>query len=283
MSEVVEQITRYIEAHYADAIERADTFAASLQVSHTHRRFVVARMGTTGSTWLAKLLNSHPDVFCSHEQIVPLTYPAAGFGAPDIERLIEILATNCMHGAYAAAGDVGSVWSGYALALSGKFTTGLLIRHPARLVNRRLASGTLYLTTIDAKACRAIEALWGISMDAIDPVNQAFIHDLHTFACQVFHLDRIDCLMRIEDLRDAEQCSAALKTLTGIDYPHHLVETALASRINTGPGSLSVPRILDQFTLDQRSWYERILGSVAEQFGYDLYSDTTEVRHFVDA
>src|SRR5262245_38411562 len=138
--DVVDRITHHVETHHSDALRRIDAFITRLQVHGLHRRFIVARMGTTGSTWLAKLLNSHPDVFCSHELIVAQVYPAREFGVADVERLIELLATNCLHGAYVAAGDVGSVWSGYAIALTGKFTTGLLIRHPARIVNRRLST-----------------------------------------------------------------------------------------------------------------------------------------------
>src|SRR5215831_7852275 len=33
-----------------------------LEMTGSHRRFLVARQGSTGSTWLAKLINSHPDV-----------------------------------------------------------------------------------------------------------------------------------------------------------------------------------------------------------------------------
>src|SRR5262249_16066206 len=158
----------------------------------------------------------------------------------------------CMHGAYAAAGDVGSVWSGYAIALSGKFTTGLLIRHPARIVNRRLATRALHFTTIGPEACRSIEALWGISLGSVEPLNQAFVDDLHTFACQACRLDRIDCVMRIEDLKDPERCREALERLTGIEYEERLVSGALACKVNVGPASRTVPEIVGGFTCDQR-------------------------------
>jgi hypothetical protein len=238
-------------------------------------------MGTTGSSWLAKLLNSHPDVFCSHEQIVAQVFPARRFGAADIERLIELLATNCLHGAYAAIGDVGSVWSGYAIALTGMFRTGLLIRHPAHLVNRRLAYRSLDFTTIGADACSSIQALWDISMDSVEPLNQAFIHDLHTFACQAWRLERIDCIIRLEDLQDPERCHEALWKLTGVEYEERLVSGAAASRVNVGPVNRSVPEIVERFTPDQLEWYERILGNVVSHFGYDLYSDETATPGFL--
>src|SRR5262245_7494834 len=264
-------------------VQRINTFLTRLQVSCSHRRFVVARMGSTGSTWLAQLLHSHPDVFCSHEFVVAQVYPAREYGVPDVERLIEHLATDCMHGAYSAAGDVGSVWSGYAIALSGRFTTGLLIRHPARIVNRRLSTGALHFTTIDPEARTSVQKLWGIPMASIEPLNQAFIHDLHTFACQVRRLDRFDCVMRVEDLRDAERCHEAVQALTGMEYEERLVSRALAGRVNVGPVSRSVPEIVDCFTPDQRGWYERILGNVLPRFGYDLYSDELSTLAFPGA
>src|SRR5262249_44413505 len=92
--DIVDRITQHVETHHADALQRINTFLTRLQVSCSHRRLVVARMGSTGSTWLAKLLNSHPDVFCSHEFVVAQVYPAREYGVPDVERLIEHLATD---------------------------------------------------------------------------------------------------------------------------------------------------------------------------------------------
>jgi hypothetical protein len=279
-NDVIDRVVQHVNTYHADAFQRLDTFLTRLQVYCSHRRFVVARMGSTGSTWLAKLLNSHPDVFCSHEQVVSQIYPAREFGGADIERLIEHLATDCMHNAYAAVGDVGSVWSGYAIGLSGKFTTGLLIRHPAHIVNRRLVTRALDFTTIGPEARMSIETLWGIPMDSVEPLDQAFIHDLHTFACQLYRLDQIDCVMRVEDFREPERCHESLQQLTGIEYEEPLVTRALACRVNVGPVTRSVPEILEGFTPDQRDWYERILGDVASHFGYDLYSNEISTPAF---
>jgi hypothetical protein len=278
--QIVDRITRHVDSAYAEGLRRADAFRSRLQVQCGHRCFVVARMGSTGSTWLAKLLNSHPDVFCSHERVVSHVFPATGFDASDLEHLIELLASDCMHGAYEAAGDVGSVWLGYAVALQGKFTTGLLARHPARVVNTRLTTRGLSFTVISPEARSCIEALWGISLDSMDPIDQAFVHDLHTFASQVRGIDRIDCVMRIEDLLDAGHCREALATLTGIEYREDLITGALACRTNTRATRRSVPEIVEAFTPDQRRWYEHILADVAPHFGYDLFSDRTSEPAF---
>jgi hypothetical protein len=42
---------------------RAQLARLERELRGTHRRFLVTRMGSSGSTWLAKLLNSHPEVF----------------------------------------------------------------------------------------------------------------------------------------------------------------------------------------------------------------------------
>jgi hypothetical protein len=90
------RVVRHVETAYSAPLSRIDDFVSRLHVSYSHRRFVVARMGATGSTWLAKLLNSHPDVFCSHERIIAQVFPAGEFGAPDLEKLIELLAADGM-------------------------------------------------------------------------------------------------------------------------------------------------------------------------------------------
>src|SRR5579872_3886673 len=111
---------------------------AGIELWGAHRRFVVARMGSTGSTWLAWLLNSHPDVMCTHERILSRVFPKRSYDSNDLAELIRLMALDTMHSAYLAAGDVGSVWSPHLHVLSGKFTTALLVRHPARCLNTRL-------------------------------------------------------------------------------------------------------------------------------------------------
>src|SRR5438105_4434195 len=107
---------------------------SELQVSGPHRRFLVQRLGSTGSTWLAKLLNSHPDVFCYQEGVISKIFPARSYGNEEILGFIQLLSEDRMHDAYAAVGDVGSTWLPHVLALPrDKFSSGLLLRHPARM------------------------------------------------------------------------------------------------------------------------------------------------------
>ncbi len=94
-------------------------------------------MGSTGSAWLAKLLCSHPEVYCSHEAVVAQVYPAKRYTADEVLRFIEYFAWDTKHHAYKAVGDVGSVWSSQ-LPYLPSFTTAVLVRHPARLLYTRL-------------------------------------------------------------------------------------------------------------------------------------------------
>src|SRR5207244_10635362 len=64
----------------------------SLELNGSHRRFLVNRMGGTGSSWLVKLLNPHPEVFCYHEGVIIRTFPASSYGSEDIISFIRWLA-----------------------------------------------------------------------------------------------------------------------------------------------------------------------------------------------
>jgi hypothetical protein len=180
-------------------------------------------MGSTGSGWLAKLLNSHPDIFCSHEAVVARAYPAASYRAPDIFRFIDWLARSSMPGAYTSIGDVGSVWQSYAAALRG-FKTAALVRHPARVLNTRPTTypNDQSFTEIDTDS--DVRSLWGIDMAACEPLDRIFLHDLLVFAAQTWAVERGIRLIRIDDMADTDCCLLELKYLTGIDYAPGLVE-----------------------------------------------------------
>src|SRR5437870_615055 len=107
-------------------------------ISVIERGFVINRIGSTGSTWLAKLLNSHADVYCSHEGFTAHVYLSTECTADDVLKFIEYFAWDTKHGAYKVLGDIGSVWAGHLPHLK-PMTRGLLVRHPARLLNTRLA------------------------------------------------------------------------------------------------------------------------------------------------
>ena len=248
-----------------------------LSLSHCQprgHRFVVARMGSTGSAWMAKLLNSHPDVFCSHEGVAARAYPARTYGHADMLRFLDWLAWDTMQGAYAAIGDVGSVWQLHAFALR-EFQTAVLVRHPARMLNTRLTTYRHDQPFIEIETDASVRELWDIDMSSCEPLDRVFLHDLFIFASQTWGASRGVRLIRIEDMSNTPHCLSELKHLTGLDYDPSLVERASRRRVNQHAQPMSIPQIVASFTPKQRAWYSLILREAAPRLGYDLYSDAT--------
>ena len=232
-------------------------------------------MGFTGSTWLAKLLNSHPDVMCTHEQVVVRVHPRKSFDAGDIWRMVSAIAWNTYNGAYRAAGDVGSIFLGHAMALRGKFTTALLMRHPARLLNARLKvyPSYPYFAEIDAESRTAILERWDLDVAQLSKTDARFVCDLFTFATQVQAVGNVDFLIRIEDLRNLDRCHEVAHGLTGVEYETATILRALSNPVNRHTAAASVPEIVGRFTPQQRDWYHTLLRDAAPKFGYDLDAD----------
>jgi hypothetical protein len=248
---------------------------SKVAVNGDSRRFVINRMGSTGSTWLAKLLNSHPDVFCSHEGIVEHVFPSCSYTSDDIIRFIEYLAWDAKHGAYHAIGDVGSVWASHIPSLP--FTTALLVRHPARLLQTRLEvyPRDQSFTEISPDSAACLREIWDLDLNAQEPLDRIFLHDLWTFVAQVWLLDKVGMVIRIEDMRNAGNCHRILKMLTGLEYPDGLVETCLGKQVNqrSGKAGRRISEIINGFSMKQREWYHLIMGGTLGYFGYDPWED----------
>lgn len=262
----------------ASAEALAEHRLSRLKIEGKFRRFLVARMGSTGSAWLAKLLCSHPDVYCSHEGVVTQVYPNRHYAGDDVLRFIEYFAWDTKHLAYKAVGDVGSVWSNHLSHLRS-FTTALLVRHPARLLRTRLK---IYprdrsFTTIPFESRAAIREIWGINSDDYDPIDRIFLHDIHIFAAQAQLLNQGVHVIRIEDMQDAANCHRILKVLTGLDYGAALVDEAIRTRVNNRAGRpLQISRIVSRFSPRQREWYRVMLADVVPHFGYELMDEPSE-------
>ena len=270
-------IQAVLDEIHEDAWHSVRQEVSQIEVCGPHRRFVVTRMGSTGSTWLAKLLNSHADVLCTHEGVISKVYPRQNFDSSDIIGLVRCLAADLTHGAYLAQGDVGSVWTTHAVALRGKFITALLTRHPARILNTRLRvyPHDQSYTAIPSGTGTAIQRLWGIHLESLPPIDQIFLHDLLTFSSQVQLLKAVDLVIRIEDLQDTESCCEAVERLTGVPYEQNLVANAIRHRVNVRAPALPVPELIAGFSSSQREWYHTILRDTAPLFGYDLDDDRT--------
>jgi len=261
-------------AHETVLAEQAGQFA-DLAINGNFRRFLVARMGSTGSTWLAKLLNSHPDVSCSHEAVIGQVFPRDQISAEDVHRFVRHFAWDTKHMAYRAVGDVGSAWSTHLAYLP--FTTALLLRHPARTLHTRLhlyPDSRSYFPEISEATKSCIRELWGIRMDGYDSLDRVFLYDAFTFASQIWAAGKVDLMIRIEDMLDEDYSGRILTALTGLTYEPAIVAHAIHNPVNHRTGSVkTVGEILSGFTSRQREWYSMIVADVAEAFGYDHLSD----------
>jgi hypothetical protein len=255
---------------------------SELEVSGSHRRFLVQRLGSTGSTWVAKLLNSHPDVFCYHEGVIAKIFPSRSYGNAEILTFIDLIAEDRMHDAYAAVGDVGSTWLQHVTAIpTSKFSTGLLLRHPARLLNTRLNvfPSDQSFTSVSEPAQKCIELIWGIKPSDFSQIDQIFLQDAFFFAGQIRALGRVDVVIHIERMNRPDYCHRVLQSLTGQSYERSTITSLINRPINrrTGRGR-SITDILDGFSPKQRSWYEQILGDLIGYLGYSLEDDTPMLK-----
>jgi hypothetical protein len=249
-----------------------------LELNGSHRRFLVNRMGGTGSSWLVKLLNTHPDVFCYHEGVIVRTYPASSYGSDDIVSFMGWLAEDDMKGAYKAVGDVGSAWLGHLTSIPKEvFTTGILLRHPARTLNTRLKvfEKDNSFTEINAECLKRIQQTWGINAHECGEMDQIFLQDLYNLKTQIEAASSVDIVIQLEFMTtDVDYCAGVLRKLTGQFYELSLIEPMLKTPVNLRTQSAaSVSMVLKGFTEQQRKWYRLILQESVSKVGYELDDD----------
>lgn len=250
---------------------------SDLVVQGDFRRFLVARMGSTGSTWLAKLLNSHPEVLCTHEGVLAQAFPRTRYGEEEVVRFVRYFAWSTRHHAYGAVGDVGSVWAGQLRFLP--FTSALLVRHPARILHTRLKvldHDRSFIPSLSAENEACLRHFWGIEPRGLDPVDQVFLLDAITFLFQLSGARHATMVIRIEDMKSVPTVLGVLRGLTGLDYDRASVEVMTRTRVNKRAPAAGVPEIVRGFSPRQREWYLAILKEPAASLGYDLLSDDTE-------
>lgn len=84
------------------------------KVEQTPRYFAFLTPGHSGSLWLTKILNSHPDVLCWHEGVYQRVFPLRYWQVTKKDRLawfnsIRHPSANHYRKIYKAIGDVGSL------------------------------------------------------------------------------------------------------------------------------------------------------------------------------
>ncbi|MEA2935890.1 MAG: hypothetical protein QOD74_2536, partial [Variibacter sp.] len=170
------------------------------------RRFFVSRLGGSGSTWFAKTLNSHPDVFCSHEGVLALVYPRRAYDDDDHFRFIERMARDNMHGSYRAIGDVGSTWLGQQIVFPKQWTTGWLVRHPVRTLNtvmqNVLAEGEGFPPVAETE-WNPISLMFEVDCAKLSPGDLFLLHQAEVWARSLLYVKYFraaDHIIRIEDM-----------------------------------------------------------------------------------
>lgn len=268
--------------HYHSTEEIAARYA-NMRYSGKHRRFLVNRMGNTGSTWLAKLLNAHPDVFCEHEGLVSRIWPRVDYAEDDILRYIEHLAAYEFHEAYKAIGDVGSVWLNHVvLAPPEAFATAILTRHPVRILNTRLRQVRAGHTEFTDLAEAEIEQLFGLKPADLEPADLYFVNDCAIFLSVAEHFDSVGSLIQIEKFSELDYATDTLKQLTGLDYPAELIQELWFQRVNTHNNLDNPKAVFDSFSEWQRGFYLQHIDLVADTIGYRLEDDTPAVSFSAD-
>lgn len=243
-----------------------------IKLDGAHRRFLVTRLGGTGSTWFAKALNSHPEVWCSHEGILPFVFPRTSYDQYDIGCFTQQLAADLMHEAYAAAGDIGSVWLGPLRFLPPAISTALLVRHPLRMLgtNMRYAKENVEVP-VPAADIPPLERAFKVNAADLDALDLRFLQLADTWV-RTFLLAHergaAQQVIRLEDLSDVEQFREIAFKLTGVDYPGDLVRQLIARRVNVGVQSTTPAEILASWPQQWQSWYRSVVEAVAEKAGY---------------
>ncbi len=273
-SDALQETLSVIEGEYSDSPVFQPLYTQDLEIQGDFRRFLISRLGSTGSTWLAKLLGSHPEVHCSHEEIISQVYPRQQYAAEDVLRFVRFFAWDTKHYSYGAVGDVGSIWSPYLRYLP--FTTALLVRHPARVLNTRLRvypKDQSFVPALPVEARNSMRRIWAIDPAGLDRIDQVFLLDAFSFVLQLAVVPHLNLLIRIEDMSAADYAHQILTGLTGLQYDPAVVDGLLHKRVNQRTPAASVPEIVRGFSARQQDWYRVMLPDAAAALGYDLMDD----------
>jgi hypothetical protein len=196
---------------------------------------------------------------------------------------ISWLAAHEMNSAYKTVGDVGSAWISHLASIpKGVLTTGILLRHPARMLNTRLRvyRDDKSYTEIDRECLKRIEQTWAIPALKCSEMDKIFLQDLYNFRTQIEALGSVDVVMQLERLNsDVDYCEDVLHRLTGLYYERSLIEPMVRNPVNrrTEKG-VSLRTILGGFTEQQQAWYRLLLQDSISSAGYDLEDDLPEQR-----
>lgn len=257
------------DERYAETIR---IFYSTLDYKGYHRRFLVNRMGATGSSWLAKLINSHPDAYCFLEGAARRVFPRTDCRERDIFNFIRYLAWDTQHLAYRAFGDVGSVFLGHVVyAPKDRFTTAILTRHPLRMLHTRLVSIAKGETNFTQFNADGILRMFGVSLCDVSETDAHFLNDCCIWAGTAEHFGDVDVLIQIESLKDPMVAQDVLLKLTGLSYQKKTIEALNSQIINSRTDTENtLEKIFESFTPTQKEWYAGHVAPLADAVGYTL-------------
>jgi len=248
---------------------------AETQINGNHRRFFVCRLGQTGSTWLAKLINSHPEVLCLHEAILFKIHPKFSYSLEDQYDLIRWYCADTQHRAYSALGEIGSLDLNLAIKLPREiFTIGLLLRHPANQLFTRLgtAKEDLRVFEIDEKKLRIeyfLKEKFGIHASKYESEDRLFLRMAWMWKKKLEGSKDVDCILKVEEFNNLDYAQETLLKLTGVHYEPSFLERAIDKKENVRAKKVETPReAFNQFTPQQQEWYKLMVNELAEEIGY---------------
>lgn len=249
----------------------SDIERAELAINPPPRVFAVVSWGCAGTTWLAKALNTHPDVFCVHAG----NHFMHRFGkGPRLDGFQYLRTLGAQASAYKAAGDVHGVSRDQVGALRNRlgdlFGCGILIREPMPRLRSQIAhfkrfaySGWGALEYIDTIAAAA-----GCNPRLLTVEQRYFFHAVNMLNAILSEVS-IAPIYRMEDLSaDADHLTACATQLTNgaIEFSTPWAETAITlGKINEHISKTKVAGFDD---------FERaIIKAVVKREAWDAYEN----------
>lgn len=206
------------------------------------RYFIVLTPGHSGSVWLTKVLNSHPDVFCFHEGVLQRTFPLRWRDLKEEDRISWLYAVReSTHypKIFQAIGDVGSVTPEIACLpqIQKLFRIFGLTRNGILFVRSQLSSLVLDLPAsfrekIESDFQKALEKFPSLKgLNKRDFKTKLFIYTCFRWRK---HLEApVLKTYRIEDLNDINNLCQAFQEITGLDIPQkETIEKMIGQRVN---------------------------------------------------
>ena len=238
--------------------------------------FAVVSWGCAATSWLAKILNSHPDIFCVHTFRAYWSILGHTAGLDDVTYM-RVLAS---HGhAHKAAGDVHGIDRSNIPALrqafGPRFNAVVVVRHPVPRLCSLLALFARYkaLKTWDTSFARHLIATHGLRLPAGTYEEELFVHGVNMLNAIVEEQD-VGAIYRCEDLTSqAEALGLCIEEVTrGVIRPTRAWLRCAVQHAKINPHRTETPP--PPFTPWQREIIHKVVTSQAwesyGQLGYQL-------------